>query len=203
MKALMAALKSAHLGRVSAIGAVVGALAASACCLLPALLALLGVSGLGLAAALEPYRPLFLLLTAGLLGAGFYLVYRRSPAPADPCDCPPPRARRSARATLWIASVVAVGVAAYPYLTGALTGTSTQGGASGIDSATTTRFRVDGMTCRACAKEITRSLADLAGVIEARVDYDAGTATVTFDPARVATTQLAAAIERLGYDVRP
>ena len=63
--------------RATLIGAVVAAFAASACCLLPALLAFVGLSGVGLAAAMETHRPLLLAATGGLLVAGFYLLYLR------------------------------------------------------------------------------------------------------------------------------
>jgi mercuric ion transport protein len=62
------------------IGGVVTAIAASACCVVPAVLALVGVSGAGVASALAPYRPFFLALTIVALGAGFYLAFRPSRA---------------------------------------------------------------------------------------------------------------------------
>ncbi len=87
------------LTRATLAGAVLAALAASACCILPAVLALVGVSGVGLADALAPWRPVFLSATAGLLGLGFYLSYRRRKA-ALACDCPSSRGSRTARGAL-------------------------------------------------------------------------------------------------------
>ena len=54
--------------RIVSIGSVVGAVLASACCLGPLILGAVGAGSLGVAAALAPYRPWFLALTAVLLG---------------------------------------------------------------------------------------------------------------------------------------
>ena len=62
----------------SVTGAVLTAVAASACCVGPLILVALGV-GVAWASrlsAFEPYRPLFIALTVGLLGFGFYRAYR-------------------------------------------------------------------------------------------------------------------------------
>ena len=57
-------------------GSVVAAVAASACCLGPVLLSLVGAGAFGAAAVrLEPLRPIFLAFTGALLAGGF---------PADP-----------------------------------------------------------------------------------------------------------------------
>ena len=61
----------------SLAGAVVAAIAASACCVVPALLAIFGVSGAGIALELGPYRPILLGLGAASLAVGFYLTYRK------------------------------------------------------------------------------------------------------------------------------
>jgi mercuric ion transport protein len=68
-------MNESRLGKATLVGAVLGALGASACCLGPALLALVGLAGVGVAAAFEPYRPAFLGVSAVLLGLGFYLTY--------------------------------------------------------------------------------------------------------------------------------
>lgn len=108
---------------LASAGAVATAFLASACCLGPLVLALLGLGGAGLLIALEPYRPYLLVATFGLLGAGFYLAYRPRPASApaaagsgDACECPVPRASRAGRALLWVAAVVALAFLAFPYV---------------------------------------------------------------------------------------
>lgn len=63
-----------------ALGGLFGALAASSCCILPVVLFSLGVSGawIGNFTRLAPYQPIFAAATAGLLGTGYWLVYRSS-----------------------------------------------------------------------------------------------------------------------------
>ncbi|RMH44081.1 MAG: mercuric transport protein [Deltaproteobacteria bacterium] len=103
-------------------GAIVAALLASACCVGPLVLALLGLGGAGLLVRFEPYRPLFVAITVALLGAGFYAAYRprRAAAPAggdaSDCGCPAPRANRAGRALLWVAAVLVAVLLAFPYL---------------------------------------------------------------------------------------
>jgi mercuric ion transport protein len=63
-----------------AAGSLLGALAASSCCILPLVLFGLGVSGawIGNLTQLAPYQPYFIAATLGFLGSGYWLVYRRS-----------------------------------------------------------------------------------------------------------------------------
>lgn len=61
---------------ISKVGTVVSAIMASSCCWLPLVLLAFGVSGAGIAGALDAYRPLFLTLTMVFLAASFYFTYR-------------------------------------------------------------------------------------------------------------------------------
>lgn len=203
----LSAPKSERVARASLVGAIVAALAASACCILPAILAIVGASGVGLAAAIEPYRPILLGVTGVLLAIGFYVTYRRPRAvavtgdSADACGCEKPKAARAGKVMLWIATVIAVVFAAYPYVAGAFATSSGKGTATATNTATA-RFTVENMDCRACSTQIVRALIKVDGVVDAKVDYDAGQATVTYDPARVRPEKLAATISDLGYPAK-
>src|SRR5258705_9884054 len=63
-----------------AAGGLLGALAASSCCILPLVLFGLGVSGawIGNFTRLATYQPYFLAATLAFLGYGYWLVYRSS-----------------------------------------------------------------------------------------------------------------------------
>jgi len=63
-----------------AAGGLLGALAASSCCILPLALFSLGVSGAWIRSftQLAPYQPYFIAATLLLLGTGYWLVYRSS-----------------------------------------------------------------------------------------------------------------------------
>ena len=81
--------------RLLAAGGLIGALAASSCCILPLVLFGLGISGawIGNFTQLAPYQPYFLAVTLGFLGAGYWLVYRssrRACAEGEACARPLP-----------------------------------------------------------------------------------------------------------------
>ena len=98
------------------VGAVAAAFAASACCLGPLILAVLGIGGAASAVALEAYRPYFLLLTAVLLAGAFYMTYRRPARACGPGEsCERPGATRAGRVLLWVAAVVVILAATFPY----------------------------------------------------------------------------------------
>src|SRR5215831_19371663 len=61
-----------------AAGCVIGALAASSCCVVPLVLFGLGVSGAWLAhlPQLAPYQPSFIAVTVACLAGGYGLIYR-------------------------------------------------------------------------------------------------------------------------------
>lgn len=63
-----------------AVGGLLGAVAASSCCILPLVLFSMGVSGawIGNLTQLAPYQPFFIVITAAALGFGYWLVYRSS-----------------------------------------------------------------------------------------------------------------------------
>ena len=101
----------------SGLGAMFAAVAASACCLGPVVFTAIGSGALAAASTkLAPVRPLFLALTLVLLGVGFYRT-SRVPHTGDACagGACPPDVNRKARVVLWIAAIVVVLVASFPY----------------------------------------------------------------------------------------
>jgi len=106
-----------------AIGGIVGAVAASSCCIVPLVLFMAGIGGawIGNLAALAPYQPFFIVVTLGFLMTGYYLVYRK---PAAACTaeraCARPLSSRIVKLTLWVATALVVAAVAFPYLVPAL-----------------------------------------------------------------------------------
>lgn len=98
---------------------VLSAFIASACCVGPLVFALLGLGGAGLLVKFEPYRPYFMAMTFALLGAGFYLTYRKpkhAVADGPECACPAPRTNRAGRVMLWIATALVATFLAFPII---------------------------------------------------------------------------------------
>jgi mercuric ion transport protein len=105
--------------RLVAVGGILGALAASSCCIVPLILFSLGIGGawIGNLTALAPYKPFFVAGTAGLLGYGFYLVYWKPRcACADGTACARPIPSRIVQLALWIATVIVVAAFAFDYV---------------------------------------------------------------------------------------
>jgi mercuric ion transport protein len=91
----------------SSLGAIASGLVATAttfCCVGPAVIAIVGTSGVLAAARLAPYRPYFILGSVFLLGLGFWLAYR----PKGGCVgkiCTTTSAKIT-RSVLWIAALI-------------------------------------------------------------------------------------------------
>ena len=60
-------------------------------------------------------------------------------------------------------------------------------------------LKVEGMTCQACARSVTRKLTGVDGVSSATVDLAAGKATVERDESRVSVEDLIAALSQIGF----
>lgn len=100
--------------KISGIGALISAAFASICCLGPLVLAGLGLSGVGLAAGLVRYRPIFLVLTTVLLAVAFYFTYRKKERACPDGSCEFRSGSKTMKTTLWIITVITIGVATFP-----------------------------------------------------------------------------------------
>ncbi|MDR2445714.1 MAG: sulfite exporter TauE/SafE family protein [Treponema sp.] len=65
----------------------------------------------------------------------------------------------------------------------------------------TETIRIGGMTCVNCQNRIEKKLKSAAGIENAAVSFNRGTATVTWNDSAIAFHEIKAAIERLGYTV--
>lgn len=174
------------------IGAVTTAIAASACCLVPAVLALLGVSGVGFASRFAPYRTYFLIATGVALAAGFWFAYRPH---KDECGCEMPRSRKGARVALWITTLLAAALAAYPLLgRGSVTA-----GSSEIAAKASLDLEIIGMDCKECTTTIANAIKKVPGVVSATVDFESGDAVVRYDGRDGMANAAIKAVEDAGY----
>jgi mercuric ion transport protein len=98
---------------------VLGALGVASCCLIPSLLLALGLSGAWITGliALNPYKPILVITTVGLLGYCYYRLYWTSQAAhvsEGVCGCSP--LNRAAKLGLWGATVLVLVALAFDYL---------------------------------------------------------------------------------------
>lgn len=110
--------KHASAERAALLAGGIAALLASACCLGPLVLLVLGVSGawIGNLTALEPYRPVFI----GVAVVAVYFAHRRIFRPAGECmpgeSCAVPALSRTYKVLFWVV-VALLGVAlVFPYV---------------------------------------------------------------------------------------
>src|SRR5258708_38486841 len=83
--------------RLMAVGSLLGALAASSCCILPLVLFSLGVTGawIGNLTQLAPYHSYIVAATLAFLGYGYWLVFPSSQADCTGCEaCAKPLANQ-------------------------------------------------------------------------------------------------------------
>lgn len=195
-------------------GTLFAALLSSACCWLPLALIAFGVSGAAVSAVLEPWRPLFVVLTVGLLGTAFYLTYRKpkvlttaepGESTASCCSTEPgsSRLQRWNRVALWIVAPLALAFVLFPsYASALISGSNSIDGVP--ETAQVQTLSIDGMTCEGCASILERALSVVPGVISARVDYETGTAEIaTASNGHVPRDLLESAVEEAGYSVLP
>ena len=104
--------------RLIAAGGILGALAASSCCILPLALFSLGISGAWISnfTALAPFKPYFAAGTLALLGYGYYLVYVKPKQACADGSCARPLPNRLVKSSLWIATVLVVVALAFDYV---------------------------------------------------------------------------------------
>ena len=96
----------------------VAAILASACCLGPLVLVVLGFSGawIGNLTVLEPYRPFFIGAALVALFFAWRSIFRPAHA-CKPCDvCAVPRVRTAYKVIFWIVAALILVALAFPYV---------------------------------------------------------------------------------------
>lgn len=183
--------------------ALVAAVLASACCILPLVLGGLGISAVAVAGFFESIRLYSLVVTALLLGAGFYFSYFRKQecVPGGECASPRRGLRRVNRSILWLGTLAVVALAFFPSYAALLVGSEIPPQPTfGEIPSETVVLSVQGMTCEGCANEIQRQLAQVPGVLRAAVSFDTSEAVVNLDVnSRPPAEALTGAVERAGY----
>jgi copper chaperone CopZ len=195
---------------VSRVGTVLSAIMASSCCWLPLVLLMFGVSGAGIAGALDAFRPWFIASTVVCLTTAFYFTYRpRRLASASEACCAAPSLTSQRRLNmtmwnkvmLWGVTVLAVAFLFFPnYMKFFLTGGGTGEPALNSPLVRTTTFSVEGMTCEGCSVLVEKAIKDVPGVLSVKVDYDRKRAVVSTEaccPAPV--VPIVQALEKVGY----
>lgn len=209
---------SSHRGEIIAkIGTVVSAILASACCWLPLVLLAVGVSGAGIAATLEAYRPLFIVVTFGFLGAAFFFTYRprKVAAEVEQDCCATETAERGSccqptsggrfnmmalnKVMLWVVTALAVGFLFFPSYVGVLFGTNDA--AAVTEDMNQAVFQIEGMTCEGCATTVAQAIRQVPNVVVAEVSYEKQQAIIgVANDQPVPEQEILTALKQAGYN---
>lgn len=105
-------------GKGPLFAGVLAAIGASVCCVGPLVLISLGIGGswVGSLTAMEPYRPVFIVLTLLFLGLAFRELYLVPQVCTPGTPCVDPRTLRRQRLAFWIVVVLLLGLLAVPLL---------------------------------------------------------------------------------------
>ena len=191
------------------IVSVVTAGLASLCCIGPLVAVGLGLGAFGAASFFETVRPYLLVVMAGVLGTAFYLTYRK--APEEKCEdgvcivAP----KKTQKLALWIATVVAIPLAAFPYYSVASwaeAGSNSGTQETALEAKATTAdgmsvlFDVEGMTCAGCAASLEAALKKEPGVRDVDVSLEKETALVRYHRGQVALDRLLGVMRESGFE---
>lgn len=193
--------------RFALTGAIIAAITASLCCILPLIAAVIGFTGFAASQNFEHWRPYFLAVTFSLLAAGFYLAYRSPRRQA--CEvgsvCERTPIGRWNRTALCQVTVLVVVLAAFPYYSGwvarAVTNTNGPVEVPAQSSQAHAVLKIDGMFCSSYAVLLEENLSRIPGVRHAEVSFGKKQATLDYDPHRVDITRFAKSVTDAGHKV--
>ena len=98
------------------------------------------------------------------------------------------------RFSIIAAGALAVATAAIP-----LAASVAQPSSNTVTASRTATFAVENMTCALCPVTVKKAMEGVKGVKSVRIDFDAKTATVVFDPSKATVAAIAAASTNAGY----
>lgn len=103
--------------RQSLCASALAAIGASLCCVAPLVLVTLGIGGAWIAslASLEPARPLFVVLTLGLLGQAWLKLYRQPAACKPGTACADTAVLRHQRLVFWALALPLLLLLSFPW----------------------------------------------------------------------------------------
>ncbi len=185
---------------LTVIGSIISAIAASICCLGQAVLAILGVSGVGLFSNFGSLRPYFIGATVILLGAAFYLTYRKKEVKCEDGTCKIKGTVKWNKIALWISTGLVAVLITFPYIKLSSQNLHPNQAGGEIEEVI---ISVEGMTCAGCKFHVENAIRKLGGIIEVNADYKKGQVYVKFWSGKITINNIAEAINKIGYKATP
>lgn len=181
---------------------IISAIIASACCVGPAVLAVLGVFGFA-GGVFTRYHWYFIVAGAVGVSVAWWQFWRERRKMHAGAHCACTLNEGVTRVILVLATafiVIIAGLDAYPLL--ARRSPSFVAEATSLDPQSSIVIPTAGMDCPVCAVPIKARLKQLPGVSNVNVSVERGTVSVKYDPAKVKPQQLVAAIDSTGYKAK-
>jgi mercuric ion transport protein len=176
-------------------GGIIAGLTASLCCIGPLLSLSLGLGSFAASAWFAQWRPALLVITFLLLGFAWWRTYHRPKIVCADGTCTRPPGK-TARISLWLGTLVVLGLAIYPSLP--VEHHQINAIAVATDDARLSVL-IPSMDCPPCATGIEASLNRAQGVKQAEVNYDTKEANLIFDPAITSREKLLGLIDASGF----
>ena len=188
------------------IGAgIITAIATSLCCITPVLALVAGTSGIASSFSwLEPFRPYLIGITVLVLGFAWYQKLKPRTEEEIQCDCETDEKPSfwQSKKFLMIVTVFAVVMMAFPYYSTVFYPDNKKEVVYvNTSDIVTLNMNLEGLTCTACDNHVTHAAYEVEGVIDAKSDYETGTASVQFDKSKTNAGEVLKAINETGYKV--
>ncbi len=175
------------------------ALLASSCCILPIVAAFLGVTGVGVASFIEPYRPYLLIASIILLSVAWWSLWKKIQREQQ-CQCETTSHKKQI-VLLTLATIFVLATATFPEMFAKLY--------AAYNTPVTMEVKmplyqcsIKGMSCTGCEVNIKKALEDFPGVHVKKVSYKEGKAIVQIDPKKTPIEKVMETINSLGYKAK-
>ncbi len=183
---------------------VLASILASLCCIAP-LLAILGGAAGAVAAFgwVEPFRPYLIGLTAILLAAAWYQRLKaRKAAIACACEGEERPSFWKSNGFLLVITALAILLLSFPYYASMFySKPNLEVSTAQTGFKHTINLQIEGMTCTGCEAHVNKEVGELPGIYQVKTSYEAGSASVTFDSAKVRPDDIVKAAQKTGYSV--
>ncbi len=181
------------------------AIAASLCCITPALALVAGTGGIAASFSwLEPFRIYLVGITVVVLGFAWYLKLRSRKSGEIQCACEKEEkpSFRQSKMFLGLVTVLAVVMLSFPNYSGMLySNDEKEVLVVKQDAIRTVQLNVKGLTCSGCDSHVVHAVMELDGVLEATSDHRTGKAIVKFDDSKTTKNKIVETIDATGYEV--
>jgi len=184
--------------KTGAVGIGIGSgIIASICCLGPAFIVLLGLSGLSAALSLTQFQPYFIALSIVFMAGAIWVYLRRKNQ--GHCDMHVVQKNKRFIAVVALTMVIFYVMTLYvvmplvtPHIYGTFGDNTNPKPPQKLRQVT---LSIQGMTCPSCADAVESLLKQNEGIVSASVNYYQGTGIVVYEPSKITTEEIVKAIQ--------